>query len=61
MIVKKKSLLTGKENSMEIEIEEQDYKDFLNGDSLELCASYLCTADKKFILTGVTEEEEIYE
>ena len=58
MKISKKSLLTGITNEREIPIDETDYKDFVKGEPLDLVAPYLSKADKYFILTGITEEED---
>ena len=57
MIVTKTSLLTGVENSVEVDITENQLLEFLEGTALDIVAPDLNVFDKRFLLTGITIEE----
>jgi hypothetical protein len=57
MKITKTSLLTGIKRTLEIPIEQEDYNDYLAGESLDLVAPYLTKADADFIKSGVTDED----
>lgn len=58
MLITKKSILTGESRTLDIPIEPENYREFLEGESLDLVAPYLCNSDKKFILTGLMEDDD---
>ena len=58
MLITKKSILTGESRTLDIPIEPEDYREFLEGESLDIVAPYLCDFDKKFILTGLMEDDD---
>lgn len=60
MLITKKNILTGESRTLDIPIEPEDYREYLEGESLDIVAPYLCNFDKKFILTGLTEEDDNY-
>ena len=57
MEITKTSLLTGITRTLEIPIEEEDYKDYLEGESLDLVAPYLTKEDANFIKTGIATDD----
>ena len=57
MEITKTSLLTGISRTLEIPIEEEDYNDYLEGESLDLVAPYLTKEDANFIKTGITTDD----
>ena len=57
MIITKTSLLTGIENSVDVDITEDQFMEFLEGVDLDIVAPDLNVFDKRFILTGITIEE----
>ena len=57
MEITKTSLLTGITRTLEIPIEEEDYNDYLEGESLDLVAPYLTKEDANFIKTGITTDD----
>ena len=57
MIITKTSLLTGVENSVEVDITEDQLLEFLEGTALDIVAPDLNVFDKRFLLTGITIEE----
>ena len=57
MEITKTSILTGISNIMEIPISEEQYNEYLSGESLDIVAPELSRSDKEFIRTGITIEE----
>ena len=57
MIITKTSLLTGIENSVDVDITEDQFMEFLEGIDLDIVAPDLNVFDKRFILTAITIEE----
>ena len=58
MLITKKSILTGESRTLDIPIEPEDYREYLEGEPLDIVAPYLCNSDKKFILTGLMEDDD---
>jgi len=58
MLIKRRSLLTGKENVMDIPVDPNRLNDYLNGNELIQNAFPELTEDEReFILTGSTSTE----
>lgn len=60
MVVKKRSLLTGNLNEMELPIDPQKYAAWLHGSDLPASDFFneLSSEEIEFVLTGVTPDEE---
>ena len=58
MIISRKSILTGEVRVKDVDITEEEYVEFLDGELLDIVAPDLCQADKQFILTGMLPEDE---
>ena len=62
MEIKVRSIVTGKVNSMDIDIEEQEFVDahtrWLKGELIQRCFPNLSNTEREFILTGMSEEEQ---
>lgn len=57
MEITKTSILTGVTHTREIPITEEQYENYLAGDSIHIAAPHLIDEDKDFIRTGITIEE----
>ena len=57
MKITKTSILTGVIHTREIPITEEQYENYLDGDSIHIAAPHLIDEDKDFIRTGITIEE----
>jgi hypothetical protein len=57
MEITKTSILTGITHTREIPITKEEYKNYLDGDSIHIAAPHLIDEDKDFIRTGITIEE----
>ena len=57
MKITKASILTGVIHTREIPITEEQYENYLDGDSIHIAAPHLIDEDKDFIRTGITIEE----
>lgn len=55
--VTRKSVLTGKETTMTLCFNEQDYQDWLDGKFVQDAMPYLTAAEREFLMTGITESE----
>lgn len=61
MILTKKSLITGKDNTMVLSITEEEYVQGMirrsNGELIQNVFPNMSTLEREFILTGSTEDE----
>lgn len=55
--VTKQSVLTGKESSMTLCFNEQDFQDWVDGKFIQDAMPYLTAAEREFLMTGITEAE----
>jgi len=55
--VTKQSVLTGKETTMTLCFNQQDYQDWIDGMFIQDAMPYLTPAEREFLMTGITEEE----
>lgn len=58
MYLTKVSPITGKENSLELDITEEELYDYINGGKLiQEAFPWLSAEEREFILTGITPED----
>ena len=57
MLVTKQSGFTGKINTREIDVTEQQLANWRAGTLIQVAMPYLSTDDREFLMTGVTPEE----
>lgn len=57
MIITKKSMFTGKMNSMDLDVNEVDYANWEAGMLIQKAMPYLSAGQREFLLTGATQEE----
>lgn len=55
--VTKQSVLTGKETTMTLCFNEQDYQDWVDGKFIQDAMPYLTAGEREFLMTGITEAE----
>lgn len=55
--VTRQSVLTGKETTMTLCFNEQDYQDWVDGKFIQDAMPYLTAAEREFLMTGITEAE----
>ena len=48
---------TGQEVTREINIKEEDYNDWKQGEHIQIVAPYLSVSDREFMITGLSDEE----
>ena len=61
MQITRRSIITGIERTLDIQIAEDDYEKWNNGALIQNAAPYLSESDREFIMTGITTEEwELY-
>lgn len=58
MKITKTSRYTGRSNTMEVNITEDDYSCIKNGGNVDVCAPHVTYEEREFLLTGVTPEEQ---
>jgi hypothetical protein len=51
------SPLTGRENSMVVDITPDQYEKYLNGELIQIAFPHLTNAEREFILTGYTPQD----
>lgn len=57
MIITRKSILTGIEHTMDINIEFNQYMDWYNGMPIQQAAPHLSADVREFLMTGITSAE----
>lgn len=57
MEITRKSMLTGKVRTMEIEVTEKQIKAWENGDLIQNVMPELSTQEREFIMTGIADNE----
>ena len=60
MMVTRKSMLTGKEHTREIDVTNRQINDWLGGTLIQNAMPHLSPEDREFIKTGITPEEWDY-
>lgn len=55
--VTRQSVLTGKETTMTLCFNEQDYQDWVDGKFIQDAMPYLTAGEREFLMTGITEAE----
>lgn len=55
--ITRQSVLTGKETTMTLCFNEQDYQDWVDGKFIQDAMPYLTAAEREFLMTGITEAE----
>lgn len=55
--VTKQSVLTGRESTMTLCFNDQDYQDWIDGKFIQDAMPYLTAAEREFLMTGITEGE----
>ena len=57
MIVKKKSLLTGKVHTMDLPITQEQIDSWVNGELIQNAMPQLDREQREFLISGITPEE----
>jgi hypothetical protein len=57
MLIQKTSQLTGKLNSMELNVTEEQIKMFISGELVQRVFPHLSVDEREFIISGITPEE----
>ena len=57
MKLTKTSLLTGKTHTLEIDVTDEQLARWKSGVNIQDACSHLSSADREFIMTGITSEE----
>ncbi len=57
MLITRKSILTGVERSMKLNIDYSQYVDWCNGTPIQHAAPQLSADDREWMMTGITPEE----
>ena len=60
MLVEKKSILSGKWNSMELPVTEEQLMAHQNGELVQNVFPNLTPDEREFIVSGITPEEWVY-
>jgi hypothetical protein len=57
MLITKKSMVSGKSHTMDIDCTEEQLSDWSNGTLIQDAMPNLTRAEREFIMTGITKEE----
>lgn len=57
MIIKRRSILTGVEHEKDIDVTEEQIRQWQSGTLIQLAMPQLSAEDREFIKTGITQEE----
>jgi len=57
MEITRVSMFSGIKRTKIIDITQEQYDNWLNGENIQVVAPHLSPADREFIITGVTDEE----
>lgn len=57
MLIKRRSPFSGKENELEIDVNEYQMKLWQSGTPIQIAMPHLSADDREFILSGITPDE----
>ena len=57
MLIKRTSMITGKERTLDIDVTKEQLDDYANGTLIQVAFPNLSPSDREFIKTGMTDVE----
>ena len=57
MKITKTSMISGKTNSMEIDVTFDQYQSWIDGENIQVAMPHLSADEREFIKTGITPQE----